>query len=106
MMSTPEMLKIPAQDFFVKFLSAYHNLSAEQVREILKNLPDYAFDAVAGKFYKIADSHFKTVTDTDELNAALDDGWEFDKVLNFGKLPTKIQVCKKAYLDASHSLTS
>lgn len=104
MLSTPEMLRMTAQDFFVKFLSAYHNLSNEQVRDILKNLPDYAFDAVAGKFFKPADSQFKTVIDSDELNAALDDGWEFDKVLNFGRLPTKIQVCKKAYIDSGSSL--
>ena len=99
-----EMMKIPAQDFFVKFFSAYHKISVDKTREILRNPQDYAYDTVAGKFYKIPDSKFKTVIDTDELNAALNDGWKIDKVLNYGELPTKIQVCKKAYLEPESSL--
>ena len=91
-------------EYINKAVISILHLSEAQIDDIFKNPNDYAFDVEAEKFYKIADTQFKTVINFDDFNAALDDGWKFDKVLNFGSLPTKIQVRKRNYLSADSSL--
>ena len=92
------------QEYLEKHIASILKLSSAQTDEILKNPSDYAFDVEAEKFYKISDVQYKTVIKFDDFDAAIRDGWHFDKVLNFGEKPTKIQLRKRIYLSGDSSL--
>ena len=93
-----------AQEYLEKHIASILKLSPAQMEEILKNPSDYAFDVEAEKFYKISEVQYKTAIKFDDFDAAIRDGWHFDKVLNFGELPTKIRVRKRIYLSGDSSL--
>lgn len=92
------------QEYLEKHIASILKLSSAQVDEILNNPAEYAFDVEAEKFYKISDAQYKTVIKFDDFDAAICDGWHFDKVLNFGEKPTKIQLRKRIYLSGDSSL--
>lgn len=92
------------QEYLEKHLASILKLSEAQTEKILTNPSEYAFDVETEKFYKLSEVQYKTAINFADFDAAILDGWHFDKVLNFGEKPTKIQLRKRIYLTEESSL--